>query len=321
MKYSARLAGIIALSSFAVTTAAWADDYPNRPITLVIPWAAGGSTDVVFRTLANAAARRLGQPFVVENKPGVGGTLGAVTMSKTAKPDGYTIAQVSVPLFRLPLIQKSNWDPEKDFTYIVGLMGYTFAITAAAQSPYKSWADVVSTAKKHPGTITYGTSGQSSTPHLGMEQISAMAGINLAHVPFKSGSETSVALLGGHTQLQVEGGTWIPLVKSGKARLLAVWTEKRSKLFPDAPTLKELGYPLVITSPIGLAGPRGMDPKIVKKLQDAFHAAMGDPEVQKIMDDYLMQPDYKTSEDFRKFMLQEQAKEKALVQRLGLSMQ
>jgi tripartite-type tricarboxylate transporter receptor subunit TctC len=271
--------------------------------------------------VAGAAARKLGQPIVIENKPGVAGTLGPATMAHTAKPDGYTIAQVSIPLFRLPLMQKTNWDPEKDFTYIINLMGYTFGITAGAQTPFKSWGDVVEYAKKNPGKLSYGSPGQSTTPHLGMEQIQALAGIQLIHVPFKSSPESNTAVVGGHTQLQVDGSGFKPIVESGKARLLAVWTEKRAKRWPDVPTLKELGYPLVIDAPIGLAGPRGMDPKIVAKLHDAFRAALDDPEVQRVMADFEMVLNYMGTQDYRKYLLEQQAREKGLVKKLGLALE
>lgn len=300
---------------------AQAQPYPSRPITLIVPWTAGGSTDTVMRSVAAVAAKKLGQTIVVENKPGAAGTTGPASMAATAQPDGYTIAQVSIPLFRLPLIQKVKWDPERDFTYIVNLMGYTFGITAGAQTPFKTWGDVVAHAKQHPGKLNYGSPGQSTTPHLGMEQISALAGIELVHVPFKSSPESNVALVGGHTELQVDGAGWKAIVDSGRARLLAVWTEQRTKRWPDVPTLKELGYPLVIDAPIGIAGPRGMDPKIVSKLHDAFRAALDDPEVQRVMAEFEMVPNYKGPEQYRSYLLEQQAKERELVKRLGMSVE
>ncbi|ROZ76680.1 tripartite tricarboxylate transporter substrate binding protein [Ramlibacter sp. WS9] len=316
-----RIFALLAFSAAPFLVHAQAKDYPNRPITLIVPWTAGGSTDVVMRAVATAAARKIGQPFVVENKPGVAGTLGPATMAATAKPDGYTIAQVSIPLFRLPLIQKVTWNPEKDFTYIVNLMGYTYGITAGAQTPFTTWGDVVAYAKKNPGRLSYGSPGQSTTAHLGMEQIAALDGIEFVHVPFKSSPESNVALVGGHTDLQVDGAGWKPIVESGKARLLAVWTDKRTKRWPDVPTLKELGYPLVIDAPIGVAGPRGMDPKIAAKLHDAFRAALDDPEVQRVMADFEMVPNYLGPVEYRKYLLEQQAREKVLVKRLGLAIE
>ncbi|MBS0465648.1 MAG: tripartite tricarboxylate transporter substrate binding protein [Proteobacteria bacterium] len=316
MKFGSRLLSTLAIC--AVPLLSHAGDYPSKPITFIVPWQAGGSIDAVMRAMAQSASKTLGQPIVVDNKPGAGGTLGPAAMAAKEKPDGYTIAQVGAPLYRLPLIQKTNYDPEKDFTYIVNLAGITFGITAAPHTAFKSWADVVDYAKKNPGKLSYASPGQNTTPHLGMEQISALAGIQLTHVPFKSSPETNTALLGGHVDLQVDGAGFKPLVDSGRVKLLAVWTSQRTKRWPDAPTLKDLGYPLVIESPIGIAGPKGMDPKVVSKLHDAFRAALEDPDVRRTMAEFEFVPAYQGSEDFAKFVVQSRKDEKAVLNRLGV---
>ena len=275
---------------------------PSKPVTLIVPWPAGGSTDIAMRAIADAAAKHLGQPIVVDNKAGGSGTVGPATMAATAKPDGYTIAQIPITVFRLPLMQKTTWDPLKDFTYIVHLTGYTFGVTANAESQFKTWADVVEYAKHNPGKVTYATPGAGTSLHIGMEQIAAKAGIKLTHVPFKGGAETNAAVLGGHTTLQADSSGWKPLVDAGKLRLLMIWTANRSKNWPDTPTLKELGYPFVFDSPFGVAGPKGMDPKIVAKLHDAFKKAIDDPAVQEQLAKYDMVVNYKNTEDYRKFV-------------------
>ncbi|MBP0623347.1 tripartite tricarboxylate transporter substrate binding protein [Cupriavidus consociatus] len=303
---------------FLAPTLGHADEYPSRPITFIVPWQAGGPIDAAMRAVAQGASKRLGQPILIDNRPGVAGTLGPASMAATAKPDGYTIAQIGTAQFRMPLIQKTAYDPEKDFTYIVRLMGITFGVLTTAQSPYKSWGDVVEYAKKNPGKVTYASPGLYSNPHLGMEQITGLAGINLLHVPFKSTPESTIALLGGQTDLQVDGSGFRPLIESGKARLLAIFTEKRSPRWPDVPTLKELGYPLVVQSPIGIAGPKGMDPKIAAKLHDAFRAALADPEVQRVMDDVLMVPAYMGSKEWTQDLARAQKEDKLLLVRLGL---
>lgn len=295
-----------------------AQEYPSRPITLIVPWNAGGSTDVILRVVADVAGKKLGQPFVIENKAGVTGTMAPGAMALSAKPDGYTIAQVSVPLVRQPMLAKTQWDPMKDFTYISNLMGYTMGVVAGTQTPFKSWNDVVTFAKAHPNEVSYASSGLYGTPHLAMEQISSLGKIQLNHVPYKGGPEANTAVAGGHTQLQVNSATWKPLLDGGKARLLVVFSEQRSKTWPDVPTLKELGYPLVIDSPLGIAGPKGMDPKIVAKLDAAFRAALDTPEVQKVMVDFAMFPSYKGPEEYRKFMLEQQQQEKALLEKMGI---
>lgn len=302
----------------AVPLLAQAQEYPSRPITLIVPWNAGGSTDVIMRAVADVVSKKLGQPIVIDNKPGVTGTMGPGAMALSAKPDGYTIAQVSVPLVRQPMLAKTKWDPIKDFTYISNLMGYTMGVVAGTQTPFKAWNDVVTYAKAHPDEVSYASSGLYGTPHLAMEQISALAKIQLNHVPFKGGPEANTAVAGGHTQLQANSASWKPLLDAGKARLLVVFSEHRSKQWPDVPTLKELGYPLVVDSPLGIAGPKGMDPQVVAKLDAAFHAALDAPEVQKIMDDFAMFPSYKGPAEYSKFMAEQQKQEKALLEKMGL---
>lgn len=317
MNLSIRKLALFAL--FTIPVLAQAQEYPSRPITLIVPWNAGGSTDVIMRTVADVAGKKLGQPFVIDNKPGVTGTMGPGAMALGAKPDGYTIAQVSVPLVRQPFLAKTAWDPMKDFTYISNLMGYTMGVVAGTQTPFKSWNDVVTYAKAHPNEVSYASSGQYGTPHLAMEQLSSLAKIELNHVPYKGGPEANTAVAGGHTQLQANSATWKPLLDGGKARLLVVFSENRSKTWPDVPTLKELGYPLVVDSPLGIAGPKGMDPKIVAKLDAAFRAALDAPEVKKVMDDFAMFPSYKGPEEYRKFMADQQKQEKALLEKMGLT--
>ncbi len=188
----------LALSVFA-PAAVHAQAYPEKPVTMVVPWPAGGSTDIVMRTVSEAAAKHLGQPIVVDNKPGASGTLGPAVVAANSKPDGYTLAQMPITVMRLPLMQKTAWDALKDFTYIVHLTGYTFGITTKADGQFKTWADVVAYAKANPGKVTYATPGAGTSLHIGMEQIAAHAGIQLTHVPFKGGAETNAAVLGGHT--------------------------------------------------------------------------------------------------------------------------
>ncbi|MFN3743653.1 MAG: tripartite tricarboxylate transporter substrate binding protein [Hyphomicrobiaceae bacterium] len=302
----------------ATATMAAAQSFPTKPITLIVPWPAGGSTDVAMRAIAESASKVLGQPVVVDNKAGASGTLGPATMAATAKPDGYTIAQIPITIMRLPLMQKVSWDAEKSFTYIVHLTGYTFGITTKADGPFKKWQDVVDYAKANPGKVTYATPGSGTSLHIGMEQIAEAAGIKLTQVPFKGGAETNAAVLGGHTMLQADSTAWKPLVDAGQTRLLALWTAERSKNWPDVPTLKELGYPFVFDSPFGIAGPKGMDPKVVKILHDAFKKALEDPAVIAALERYDMVPRYMGTEAYTNFVKQVIAQETAALSKIGL---
>jgi len=309
------------LAAFAVfaVQSAHAQEFPSKPITLIVPWPAGGSTDVSMRAMAESASKVLGQPIVIDNKAGGSGTVGPATMAAAAKPDGYTIAQIPITVFRLPLMQQTPWDALKDFTYIVHLTGYTFGVTTKADSPFKTFQDVIEFAKKNPGKVTYATPGAGTSLHIGMEQIAAKAGVKFTQVPFKGGAETNAAVLGGHTMLQADSTGWKGLVEAGQLRLLTIWTAQRSKNWPTVPTLKELGYPFVFDSPFGIAGPRGMDPKVVARLHDAFKKATEDPAVQATLAKYDMVTNYKSTEDYRKFVLENIETERKVVQMLGLA--
>ena len=309
------------LAGFATLTpaAALAQAYPAKPVSMVVPWPAGGSTDIVMRAICDAAAKHLGQPIVIDNKPGASGTLGPAVVAATAKPDGYTLAQMPITVMRLPLMQKTTWDARKDFTYVVHLTGYTFGITAKADGPFKSWPDVVAFAKANPGKVTYATPGAGTSLHIGMEQIAAMAGIQLTHVPFKGGAETNAAVLGGHTSLQADSTGWKPLVDAGQLRLLAIWTGERSKNWPETPTLKELGYPFVFDSPFGIAGPKGMDPEVVQKLHDAFKKALAEQSVIDMMAKYDMVPRYLDSAGYRQAVEDVINSERAALEKIGLA--
>jgi len=294
-----------------------AQEFPMKPITLIVPFPAGGPTDLAMRALGEAASRHLAQPVLIDNKAGGAGTVGPATMAATAKPDGYTISQMPVTVYRLPLMQDTTWKAD-DFTYIIHLTGYVFAHIAAADTPFKTWADVVDYAKKNPGKVTYGSSGTGGSPHLGTEQVAEKDGIKLVHVPFKGAAELHAAVAGGHVMVGAGGASSKQIVDAGKARFLNVWTAKRQKSFPEVPTLLELGYPFVIDSPFGIAGPKGMDPKVVQKLHDAFKKAIEEPAVIEVLDRFEMVPNYKNSADY-KLAVDEQIKlERGLLERIGL---
>lgn len=319
-KWRALSIAALAAACLVVTGPATADEFPSKPVTLIIPWPAGGATDVVSRAMADAASKHLGQPIVVDNKAGGSGTLGAVALASTAKPDGYTIAQLPITVFRFPVMKdkKITWDPNKDFTYIVHMTGYTFTIGVRADSKFKTWKDVIEFARANPGKLTYATTGAGTSLHIGMELISGHDKFQATHVPFKGGAEVAAALMGGHVDIGVEGTSMLPLIDSGQVRLLNVWTENRLKRWPDVPSLRELGYPWTFDSPWGFAGPKGMDPAVVKKLHDAFKASLDDPKVQSIMDQYLMPPMYADGPGYKAIVDKITAYEAEGVKRIGM---
>ena len=280
---------VVAASLTLGMSPAGAQQFPTRPITLVIPWQAGGVPDTQYRVLANLVSKDLGQPIIVENKPGGVGTLGVSSMAANAKPDGYTISYVGSGVFRAPFLQKMTYDPKKDFTYIGGIGQYLFGVVVRSDSPIKTWSDLVAYAKANPGKLTYTTFGANSVLHLGMEQIAAATGIKLKHIPSRGNSENNAAVLGGHVMASADGSAWAPLVDSGDFRLLVTWGEKRTKRWPNVPTLKEVGIDFSETSPYGLAGPAGMDPAIVEKIYTAFHKALHNPAHEALLNKFDME--------------------------------
>jgi tripartite-type tricarboxylate transporter receptor subunit TctC len=297
---------------------ALAAEFPTKPVTMIVPWAAGGSSDVTLRVLAETTGKYLGQPVVVENKPGGGGTVGPATMVATAKPDGYTVSQIPVSVFRYPYMMKVTWDPLKDFTYVIHLTGYTFGVVVKKEAPWKTFNEFIAYAKANPGKVTYATPGAGTSLHITMEMLAIKQGIKWIQVPMKGGAETTPAVLGGHVTATADSTGWAPQVDSGDLRLLVTWGNERTKRWPTVPTLKELGYGIVSNSPFGIAGPKGMDPKVSKVLHDAFKKGMEDPAFQKILERFDMEAFYKNTEDYGKYVKELCEEEKEVVDKLGL---
>ncbi|OFX05572.1 MAG: hypothetical protein A3D94_18400 [Alphaproteobacteria bacterium RIFCSPHIGHO2_12_FULL_66_14] len=271
----AALAGAAALSLAAGAHAQ--AKFPEKPIRLIIPWAAGGPADGGFRILAESVSQKLGQPVVVENKGGAAGVLGALALQE-AKPDGYTLCQMHMGMLRQPLLNPQlKYDPIKDLTYILQITGFVMGVVVRAEAPWKTLPELLAYAKANPGKLNWGTLGIGSTQHLAMERIGMAQGLSWTHAPYRGTADTLRALLGGEIDFASESSGWAPMVMAGKLRLLAVFTARRAKRFPDVPTVRELGLEVVVESPGGLVGPPGMDPAVVKVLADAFRAAAQEP--------------------------------------------
>ncbi|MEP7067754.1 MAG: tripartite tricarboxylate transporter substrate binding protein [Usitatibacter sp.] len=306
---------ICALAALAIATPALAQ-YPNRPITLIVPWPAGGSTDTHLRKLGELASKQLGQPIIIENKPGFGGMLGPSSMAKSAAPDGYTLSQLTVGAFRTPHMQKVDWDPLRDFTYIIGVSGYTFGVVVKSDSPFKTFNDLIAYAKANPGQMSFGSTGTGTSPHLLMEEVASKAGVQFLHVPYKGNADSTQALMGGHVMAQSDATGWGKFVDAGTFRLLVTFGDQRTRW--GAPTAKELGYDIVSYSPYGIVGPKGMDPKVVKIIHDAFKKAIDDPENQKVLQQLDQIYWYRSSQDYAKWAAETNVSERALIERLGL---
>jgi len=297
---------------------AQAQQFPTRPVTLIVPWPAGGSTDIGMRALASATEKHLGQSIVIENKPGAGGTIGPANMAAGAKPDGYTVAQLPITVFRIPFIQKTTFDPTKDFTYIIHITGYTFGVVVKADAPWKTFAELIDYARANPGKINYGTPGAGTSLHITMEQIAKLKGIRWTHVPFKGVSESMNALLGGHIDVVSDSTGWAGSVDGGQARLLVTWGASRTKNWPNVPNLKESGIDLVSNSPFGIGGPKGMDPAVVKILHDAFRKGMEERSYKDSMAKLDQEAFYLETAAYHAYAMKQVEEQKQLVEELGL---
>ncbi len=314
------LAGSAALAfgpAFGMVQAHAAERFPSRPVTLWVPWPPGGGTDLQMRLLAELAARHLGQKVLVENRPGAGGTL-AMPVLQQAAPDGYTIAQMPQPVFRAPLLQKLLWDPIRDTTPIVQVSGVTFGMLVPTNSPFRTVEDVFAFARSKPEELTVATNGVGTTPHIVLDDLFARRNLTWLHVPYKGTAEQMIAVSSGQVMVGVNSNGFAPFVDNGKLRLLATFGEHRTRRYPNVPTLHELGYGVVATSPYGLAGPRGVPPEIVKVLHDAFRLAMNEPQHLAELERYDQELAYLNTEDYGRAMREAYASEKRIVERLGL---
>jgi tripartite-type tricarboxylate transporter receptor subunit TctC len=314
----AALAATLTATATALPALAQTPAFPTRPITLIVPWPPGGSTDRHLRALADIASKHLGQNIVVQNVPGGGGTTGPGNMALNAKPDGYTIAQFPMGMLRLPHMQKTQWNPLTDFSMVIGVTGYSFGFVVKADSPYKTFNDYIEAARKAPGKIDFGSTGTGTSPHLLIEELTDVAKVDLNHIPFKGNADLMSALLGGHVMGASDATGWDKFVDAGQMRLLVTFGEQRIKRWPNVPTAKELGYGIVANSPYGLAGPKGMDPAVVKVLHDAFKKAMDDPQHLAVLDQLNQPVWYKSGADYASWAKDTFAKERKLIDKLGM---
>lgn len=307
---------LMAVCACLLAATATAQNYPAKPITMICPWPAGGSTDQHLRAFAQIATKYVGQNIVVENKPGAGGMLGPGTMARVAAPDGYTLSQLPVGAFRIPHMQKVDWDPLKDFTYIIGITGYTFGMVVKADSQWKTLKDVLDYARANPGKFSYSSTGNGTSPHLLIEELAVKAGVQLLHIPFKGNADSTQALMGGHVMAQSDATGWGRYVDAGTFRLLVTFGEKRTKW--GVPTAREQGVDIVSYSPYGFVAPKGLDPKVQKFLHDAFKKALDDPEHLKVLAQLDQVYWYKSSEEYAAWAAETFKAERATIERVGL---
>ncbi len=275
-----------------------ASDFPTKPITLIVPWGAGGMTDLTARVLAESAKKHLGQPVIVENITGGGGAV-APGRLLDKKPDGYLLGIQGSCIQLAPYLSKLPYDSGRDFTQIIQVWGNPFGIFVRPNSPFKTLKDLIEYARANPGKLKHMSAGMGTGPHIIMTRFEDAAGVKFTHIPGKSDQEASTSLLGGHVDLIAGAmGSTTPLVQAGKLKLFATLGEERNKNFPEIPTLKEMGYNVVQISPMGVIGPKGMPRDLMKVLHNGFKKALEEPLFRSHCEKYGVSILYQNSEDF-----------------------
>ncbi|UUX95235.1 tripartite tricarboxylate transporter substrate binding protein [Aquabacterium sp. J223] len=291
--------------------------FPSAPITLYCPWPAGGGADAQLRGLARIAGGLLGQPVLVENRPGAAGSFGAAALMKV-RADGYTLSQSHNAVLRQPFIAPTPYDPVKDFTYLLGVSDNPFGIVVRADAPWRTVEDFIEHARRQPNTVSLAVPGKASPGHLVGDQIAAQRKIDWTVVPFKGTAESMQQLLGGHVTAAIESTGWVPHVDAGRLRLLAVVGRRRLRKYPQVPTLIESGIDASDHSPWGIVGPAGMEPTVVRTLHDAFKASMESPDFVQLLASLAQEPLYMSGEEYRRYVVEVLPQLKAIVDRYNL---
>jgi len=306
----------IALAVFSVS----AQEYPNRPVRVVIPFAPGGSNDIVGRFISDQLSKRLGSPFVVDNRGGAGGTMGTDIVAK-AKPDGYTLLLISTPhTANSTLYKKLPYNPVKDFVPIARLGTAQQVISVYPGLPVKTLPEFIAYAKARPGQLNYVSSGVGSSQHLVTEMFTNLAGIKLMHVPYKGAGAALADVAAGHAQLSIGTVTQaLPLLRGERMRPLAVSGTKRAPVVPDVPTASEVGLNgFDADNWWGFLAPAGTPPELVQKLSTALADILSKPETIKKLAEESATVGYMPSDAFAKFMETETVKWAQLIQQLKL---
>lgn len=308
----------LALAAAPLATARAQAPFPSKPVQLIVPWPAGGQTDLTVRILAEEAESLLGQPVVVINKPGAAGTLVAPLL-KAAEPDGHTIGQVPITVYRHALMNRVPWDPVNDLSPIIQVSGVSFGLLVPAASPFRHVSDMIDWALKRPGELIMGSTGIGTTAHLAMEEILLQHNVRYVHVPYKGTADQMLAIAAGQIMAGVNSTGFAPWVERGQMRLLATFNASRNPRWPEVPTMRELGYPqAVYTSPWGLAAPAGTPEHVIQKLHEVFHRAMTTERHTAALARYDQSLEYLGTRDYRQSVLATVEREKKLLARLSL---
>jgi tripartite-type tricarboxylate transporter receptor subunit TctC len=296
------MAGVLFMSCLLIPAGQAIAAYPDRPVTILVGFAPGGSMSMSAMAIAKSVEKILGQPVIVENKAGGTGTVALAAML-AQNPDGYTLcATPSSVLIRVSQMQQVPFVPFKSFKSIIGFAEPQLGIVVKNDAPWKSVKDLVNEAKKNPDKLKFATIGTGSTTQAAVDEIKATEKIQLIHVPYKGSSEALMSLLGGHVDFASLTSEFVPSVKSGQTRLLATMSEKRSPKFPTVPTLKEVGYNFANDAIYSIVAPAGIPPEVAKKLEAAFAQAIKSPEYLEELDKIDMIPVNYNSKEYDKFL-------------------
>lgn len=310
--------GITSLTGYAQKSG---DDFPQKQISLVVSYSAGGNVDLRARMLAVSVSKTLGVPVIVENKPGANGNIGHEFVAKAA-PDGHTLVlatlgPMAVSSFVYP---KLGFDPEDSFSPIVVVEKAPMVLVTRTDKPFQNLKDLIEYAQKNPEKLSFGNAGTGSAHHLSAELFMQSAGIKGLSVPYKGGSQAATALLSGEIDLMFEQSyAALPSIAAGKARALAVTSEKRMASLPNVPTMSELGYPkVVVYNWLGLAAPKNTPPAVIQKLNDAFNKALAQPDNKEKITGPGNIVGSGSPEDFKAFILSERRKWGPIVKSLNI---
>ena len=317
---------LLALTAFVMAAAlngvaAQPANWPSKPITYVVPFAAGGTTDILARLISEKLSNALGQPIIVENRPGAGGNIGSGFVAKAA-PDGYTIlgGTISSHAINVSIYPDIPYDPEKNFAPITLIGNLANVLAVNSNSAIKTVQELIAEAKAKPRVMTFASSGAGTSQHLAGELFKRMAGVEITHVPYKGSAPALQDLMGGHVTMVFDNIVAVaPLIKSGKVRPLGVTSLKRIRAFPDIPTIAESGLPdYDVVSWQGVFAPAGTPPDIIKRLNQEIVAILKMPDVAERLDTLGLEPVGNTPEEFAKFQKAEIAKWAKVVKDAGV---
>lgn len=288
------------------------ESFPNRPVTIIVPFSAGGSTDVLVRSLSKVAEKKLGVPLIITNKTGAGGTVGQTELARS-KNDGYTIGSLAIGASTVvPQIRKVHYNIETDFEFIGGISAFTYGIFVKSDSRFNSMADVIKEARANPGKITYGT--MSPYVQMALLLVEQKENIKMTYVPFRSGSKATAGLLGGHIDIAIISTDAVKFLESKDIKMLASAAPERWELVPDVPTMKELGYDVDVTSWAAIGAPAGVDKAKLEIFNAAFKEAHSDPEVMAFFKKRNAYVPYRSGPEIRKFFLMKKEEIKPFVE-------